>query len=419
MNAETIIKHATSAKSMLLNLSAANRQKALGELIQTLEADRSNILAMNQVDINRAGSRMTDAAVDRMVLTDTRFDDMIESVKQVAQLPDIVGKIYGKKQQASGIVTSKMRIPIGVILMVYESRPNVTIDAVALAVKTGNAIILKGGSEIKDTNKVLGRAISKALKIAGLPQGTVSVLSDDSRSLTAQLLTRDDSIDLVIPRGSHRLLEFVQQNSRIPTLLHLEGNCHVYIDKKADPYMAINIVLDAKTQRFGTCNTAESLLIHGDAIESMLPSIVQQLIERGVSIRGDKTICRLVQEVERATERDWSEEYLAPIISIKVVDSLEEAIKHINKYGSGHTDTIVTEDSGAANTFMRTVDSSSVMHNTSTRLADGFEYGLGAEIGISTGKLHARGPVGQDGLTTYKWIVESNGIIKGDIVHIR
>lgn len=416
MSVNKIINQTAAAKNILTKFTSRDRHKALSELVKMLERDRAKILSINAGEVARAKGKLTDADVDRMVLSESRFDDMMNSVKKIAELPDIVGQIYDVSQQASGIRTSKMRVSIGAILMVYESRPNVTIDAAALAIKTGNAIILKGGSEVESTNEALERSIAEALKNTGMPDGAVTVLTSNSRSLTAELLKRDETIDLVIPRGSRRLLEFIQKNSLIPTLLHLEGNCHVYIDKMADYDMAIKISIDAKTQRLGTCNTAESLLIHQDVADHVLPDIAAAFIKRQISIRGDKNVCRIIPMAELATEADWSREYLAPIISIKVVDSLGAAIDHINTYGSGHTDAIITEDKLAADKFLREVNSASVMHNTSTRLADGFEYGLGAEIGISTGKLHARGPVGQEGLLTYKWIIESDGIIKGDIV---
>lgn len=417
MSVDEIISQTVQAKKLLPQFTSHDRTRTLRALIDELEQDRKNILKINAADVAQARDELGDAELDRMVLTNKRFDDMLNSVEKIAELPDMLGQIYDEQRQPSGIITSKMRVPIGTILMVYESRPNVTIDAAALAIRTGNAIILKGGHEVVATNTALGDAIAKALKSSGLPFGTVTVLAGGSRALTTELLGRDESIDLVIPRGSRRLLEFVQQNSRIPTLLHLEGNCHVYVDKQADEQMAIKIVLDAKTQRFGTCNTAESLLLHRDIVAGVLPEIAQLLGEHQVAIRGDKTVCQLVPKAEPAVEADWSKEYLGPTISIKIVDSLEEAIEHINTHGSGHTDTIITDDQAAADKFLQAVDSSSVMHNTSTRLADGFEYGLGAEIGISTGKLHARGPVGQEGLLTYKWIVESDGVTKGDIVN--
>lgn len=418
MSADEIIGQTVKAKNALREITSHDRNEALLNLARVLGQDRETILLSNAEDIANAQGKLSDSDIDRMLLTETRFAGMINSVKKVTELPDIVGQLYDRQRQISGIVTAKMRVPIGTILMVYESRPNVTVDAASLAIKTGNSIILKGGIEAANTNKALGSSIACALKKSGMPGGTVITLTSNARSLTTELLGRSEAIDLVIPRGSRRLLDFVQANSHIPTLLHLDGNCHIYVDKMADAQMANKIIIDAKTQRFGTCNAAESLLIHKDIADTFLPGIAFSLTKRGVSIRGDKTVCRIVKDAEIADNSDWSREYLEPTISVKVIDSLNAAIEHINTYGSSHTDSIITQDQLAANKFLRDVDSASVMHNTSTRLADGFEYGLGAEIGISTGKLHARGPVGQEGLTTYKWIVQSNGITKGDIVNI-
>lgn len=389
---------------------------ALRNLIAELNGDKLKILQANEQDLQLAKAQKDDAFVDRMTFTSTRFNAMVESVKQVAELSDIIGQVFERRELPSGITVEKMRIPIGTILMIYESRPNVTIDAASLAIKTGNKIILKGGSEISKTNDALAKIIAKALSSAGLPKESVRVISSNGREEVKRLLANDSEIDLVIPRGSRRLLEFVKNNTTIPTLLHLEGNCHVYVDLSAQKEMALSIVMDAKTQRYGVCNTAESLLVHRDIAEDFLPQIAERLSEAGVEIRGDKRVQKKVKNSKLARESDWSTEYLAPIISVKIVDSLDEAINHINKYGSGHTDSIVTENKNNAERFLREVDSSSVMHNTSTRLADGFEYGLGSEIGSSTGKLHARGPVGQEGLTTYKWIVKSDGITKSGIL---
>jgi glutamate-5-semialdehyde dehydrogenase len=419
MKVDHIIAETRRAKNVLQRFTAEDRNRTLQALAETLEQDRAMILEANALDLAQVKMALSDADIDRMTLSDGRFDELVNSVKEIAGLTDMVGQIYGTRQQLSGVVTSKMRVPIGAILMIYESRPNVTIDAAALAIKTGNAIILKGGHEAAATNTALGHSIAKALKNAGMPAGAVSTLAYGSHSLTAELLGRDESIDLIIPRGSRRLLEFVQQHSVIPTLRHLDGNCHIYIDKAADIRTAVKLVVDAKTQRFGTCNTAESLLLHRASVSDVLPSVASALRQRGVTLRGDETVCKMIQAAETATEADWSQEYLAPMLSIKVVDSLDAAVSHINRYGSRHTDAIITEDSSAAAMFLRDVDSASVLHNTSTRLADGCEYGLGAEIGISTGKLHARGPVGQDGLLTYKWIVRSNGVTKSDIVNVK
>ncbi len=412
MNEQHIIDAALKAKYQLARRTADDRTDLLRAVVTQLKADKPAIIEVNSTDVQAAQGTISDADLDRMTLTSDRYDDMLKSVEQIANLPDIIGQRYDTQKQTSGITTSKMRVPIGVILMIYESRPNVTIDAAALAIRTGNVIILKGGREVSATNKALHASLTTALKAASFPAAGVIAITDQARDMTAALLKHSAAIDLVIPRGSRKLLEFVQSATTIPTLLHLEGNCHVYIDAAADPAMAIKIALDAKTQRYGTCNTAESILVHQSVAATILPELCAKLTAEGVEVRGDETVRACFTDAAIATETDWSTEYLAPVVSIKVVQNLDEAIRHINTYGSAHTDTIITADQAAADKFLIEVDSASVMHNTSTRLADGFEYGLGAEIGIATGKLHARGPVGQEGITTYKWVVTSLGVTK-------
>lgn len=416
MNSKTIIDRAYRAKQALSETDETQRKQALASLIDVLNEDKDKILRANKKDLNSAGDSHDRAFIDRLALDESRYNGILNGVKQVLNLPEQVGKIYDINRQQSGILTIKMKVPIGIILMIYESRPNVTIDAAALSIKTSNAIILKGGKEIKFTNEEFARSIAKALRMANIYEDSVQVLSTDSRELVNDLLKFNKDIDLVIPRGSRQLLEFVQGQSSIPVLMHLEGNCHVYVGEFADFDVAEKIVIDSKTQRIGTCNTAESLLVHRKIAQTFIPAIVEALKEKSIEIRGDKHVCGLVEDATAATVQDWGKEYLAPIISIKVVDSLDQAIDHINTYGSGHTDSIVTVNTKEAEKFIKKVDSASVMVNTSTRFADGFEYGLGAEIGISTNKLHARGPVGQDGLLTYKWIVKSEGKTKSDIV---
>ncbi len=410
---EAIIKQAKQARQAIASKTAGDRRAALLQLAKTLQQQKAQVLAANQKDIaqTKAAGR-DDAFLDRMTLTDDRYEGMIASVRQVAELPDILGERFDIAKQPSGITTSKLRIPIGTLLMIYESRPNVTIEAASLAIKSGNVIVLKGGSETVLTNVALDSAIAKALQAASYPEHAVTVLTKDARDITEQLLNRDDAIDLVIPRGSKRLLIYIKNTSKIPTLLHLEGNCHIYIDEHADQDMAINVAVNAKTQRFGVCNTLESLLIHESVAEQVLPEIAKQMAAKDVELRGDAEARALVKDIKPATEADWSTEYLAPILSIKIISSVQEAIDHINKYGSGHTDAIITNDQKTTDQFVNQVDSSSVLVNTSTRFADGFEYGLGAEIGISTGKLHARGPIGIEGLTTYKWVVTSDGAVR-------
>ncbi len=409
MNSDEIITKAQQAKQTLATVDSKTRNTFLTELARILTDQRQPVLDANMADVESARNDRDDAFIDRMTLNDQRYEAMIESVLEVSKQDDIIGKMFDEKIQASGITTAKMHIPLGVILMIYESRPNVTIDAASLALKSGNVIILKGGSETKRTNEALEKIIKAALDEASLPEGCIQVLTEDTRKITSELLGRRGDIDLVIPRGSKRLLKYVDDTSSIPTLLHLEGNCHMYIDKEVDASMAVKLVLNAKTQRLGTCNTLESLLIHSDSVD-LLPEIITSLTKKSIEIRGDKSVQALDSRVKAATKDDWSCEYLDAIISVKVVESLDEAIAHINTYGSGHTDAIITNDQDAADEFIRRVDSASVLHNTSTRFADGYEYGLGAEIGISTGKLHARGPVGVEGLTTYKWVVSSDGV---------
>ena len=412
MNVNNIITKALEAEQSLATHDAATRNAFLNELASALKKHKKTVLLANKADVGIVGDTRTEAFIDRMMLNDTRYDSIIEGVVQVEKQGEVVGTRYDKTKHQSGITTEKMRIPLGVIFMIYESRPNVTIDAACLAIKSGNVIILKGGSETKKTNKAFSEAIKTSLRKVGLSEDCVQVIIDDARATTPELLKRSDAIDLVIPRGSRRLLEFVNENSSIATLLHLEGNCHMYIDKDADTDMAVRLVLNAKTQRLGTCNTLESLLVHSDIADDVLADIIEQLDGKGIEIRGDDRAMKINRHVVRAKEDDWSCEYLDAIISVRIVNSDDEAIKHINTYGSGHTDAIVTGDKTTANKFIRLVDSASVMHNTSTRFADGFEYGLGSEIGISTGKLHARGPVGAEGLTTYKWVVYSNGAVR-------
>ncbi|HEY5442170.1 MAG TPA: glutamate-5-semialdehyde dehydrogenase, partial [Candidatus Saccharimonadales bacterium] len=337
MDDKQIIGAVLNAKHSLAGRTAVERTQLLKAIVAQLKLDKQSILDVNARDVQVAQGKLHDSDVDRMTLTSVRYDDMVRSVEQISELEDIIGQRYDKKHQSSGISTSKMRVPIGIILMIYESRPNVTIDAAALAIRTGNAIILKGGKEVAATNQALHQSLAKAMRQRGYPEASVIVITDQAREMTQKLLKHDDAIDLVIPRGSRKLLEFVQANTVIPTLLHLEGNCHIYIDAKADPAMAIKLSLDAKTQRFGTCNTAESILIHKTIAQKIIPELGAKLDDKNVEIRGDQVVCELFKDAKPATEADWSNEYLAPIVSMKVVNDLGEAITHINTYGSGHT----------------------------------------------------------------------------------
>jgi glutamate-5-semialdehyde dehydrogenase len=371
------------------------------------------LLDANGEDLARGESNGLEAPLmDRLALNDARIDSLIASLEQVAALPDPVGAIEGVKTMDSGIRVGKMRVPLGVIGIIYESRPNVTIEAASLCLKAGNAAILRGGSEAIASNRALGSMIGQGLRVAGLPQAAVQVVETTDRAAVSALITMPDYVDIVIPRGGKGLIERIAGEARVPVLKHLDGICHVYIDADADPEKAMAIAVNAKTQRYGTCNTMESLLVDVAAGDLLAP-IARAIAEKGVELRGCARARALAPAIAvAATEEDWTTEYLAPVLSVKVVDGLEDAMDHIAKYSSGHTESIVSENYTTAMRFLREVDSSSVMINASTRFADGFEYGLGAEIGISTDKLHARGPVGLEGLTSSKYVVFGDGHIR-------
>ena len=350
--------------------------------------------------------------IDRLALTDKSVAAMAEGVEQVASLPDPVGEISDLKFRPSGIQVGKMRVPLGVIGIIYEARPNVTADAAALCLKSGNAAILRGGSEAIHCNQAIAALVQEALTASRLPLHTVQVIDTTDRAAVGHLITMREYVDVIVPRGGKGLISRLLAESRVPMIQHLDGNCHVYLDDEAVLEMAVRIVENAKTQRYGTCNTAESLLVARSRAADLLPPVAAMLVGKGVEIRGCAETQALVAEAKPATEQDYAAEFLAPVISVKVVDGLDEAIGHINRYGSHHTDTIVTENYTKALRFLREVDSASVMVNASTRFADGFEYGLGAEIGISTDKIHARGPVGLEGLTSQKWVVLGTGQVR-------
>ncbi|MGH8459718.1 MAG: glutamate-5-semialdehyde dehydrogenase, partial [Nevskiales bacterium] len=352
------------------------------------------------------------ALLDRLELNAARIRSMSDGVRQVAALPDPVGEISDLKLRPSGIQVGRMRVPLGVIAIIYESRPNVTADAAALCLKSGNATILRGGSEARHSNVAIGECIQNALKNAEMSQDVVQVVDTTDREAIAELLRLKDLIDVVVPRGGKGLIEFIAEHTRIPVLKHLHGVCHVYIDDQADVEKAVAVAVNAKTQRYGTCNTMETLLVHKDITRKVLPKLAMIYTEAGVELRGCDRTRAVLSDIKPATEEDWHTEYLAPILSIRVVDDVDAAIEHIATYGSQHTDSIVTENVSRARRFLREVDSSSVMINASTRFADGYEYGLGAEIGISTDKLHARGPVGLEGLTSLKYIVLGDGHVR-------
>jgi glutamate-5-semialdehyde dehydrogenase len=393
--------------------AVAQRNAALSAMAVALDERREQLLAANAQDLEAGASAGLDAAMlDRLALNNARIDALIEGLEQVRSLPDPVGAIDGVRTMDSGIRVGKMRVPLGVIGIIYESRPNVTIEAASLCLKAGNAAILRGGSEAIHSNRALGDVISGALSEVGLPLGAVQVVAHTDRAVVGALIRQRDSIDIIIPRGGKGLIEGIAQESLVPVLKHLDGICHVYIDDAADAGKAMAIAVNAKTQRFGTCNTMETLLL-AQSQSALLPELVRAMQAHGVELRGCERARQAAAEITvAATELDWSTEYLAPILSVRVVDGLDDAIEHIARYSSGHTESIVTENHSTAMRFLREVDSSSVMINASTRFADGFEYGLGAEIGISTDKLHARGPVGLEGLTSTKFVVFGDGHIR-------
>lgn len=409
----TLGETARKASRVIAAADTQTKDAALIAIAGELIAKQSDILAANQIDVQEAiQNGLTDALIDRLTLSSETIANMADGLIQISKLPDPIGEISNLQPRPSGIKVGKMRVPIGVVGIIYESRPNVTADAAGLCLKSGNAVILRGGSESINSNQAIGKCLSAGLKASGLPQGIVQVIETTDRDVVGQLITMKEYIDVIIPRGGKGLIERITQEAQVPVIKHLDGVCHVYVDKDADLEKALEIADNAKTQRYGTCNTMETLLVHESVAEKFLPRIGDILFEKGVEIRGDKISQRLMPNAIAATDADWYEEYLGPILAVRVVDNLEQVIEHIRTYGSQHTDSIVTENESNAMRFIREVDSSSVMINTSTRFADGFEYGLGAEIGISTNKLHARGPVGLEGLTNLKWVVFGNGEIR-------
>ena len=404
---------ARTASRAMAKAETGAKNDALMAMARAVERDIARLLDANRKDVDAARAKELDAAmVDRLTLTPKSVAAMAEGLRQIAQLPDPVGEISGMSYQPSGIQVGRMRVPLGVIGIIYEARPNVTADAAGLCVKSGNAAILRGGSEAIHSNQAVGACVHEGLKAAGLPETAVQVIETTDRAAVSELITMKDYVDIIVPRGGKGLIERISSESRIPVLKHLDGVCHVYIDDKADIDKAIRIADNAKTQRYGTCNTMETLLVHKDIASRLLPPLAKIYLEKGVELRGDDAASAIVTQMKTATEEDWYTEYLSPILSIRIVDDLDQAIEHITIYGSQHTDAIVTEDITRARRFLREVDSASVMVNASTRFADGFEFGLGAEIGISTDKLHARGPVGLEGLTSLKFIVLGDGQIR-------
>jgi glutamate-5-semialdehyde dehydrogenase len=406
-------EQARAASVQLANADPASKNRALIAISDALLAQRDALRVANAKDLAQGRQDGLDAAMlDRLELTDDRIDGMVEGLRQVAALADPVGEITEMDYRPSGIQVGKMRVPLGVIGIIYESRPNVTVDAASLCLKSGNATILRGGKEALHSNQAITGCIQAGLKEAGLPEQAVQVINTTDRAAVGHLLTMSEYVDVIIPRGGKGLIERVSREARIPVIKHLDGICHVYIDDQADASKAFDIALNSKTHRYGVCNAMETLLIAEDVAADMLPGLVAAYVEKGVELRGCEKARQIDASINPASEEDWDTEYLAPILSIRIVDDMQQAIEHINQHGSHHTDSIVTENYTRARQFLARVDSSSVMINASTRFADGFEYGLGAEIGISTDKIHARGPVGLKGLTSQKYIVFGDGHIR-------
>ena len=404
---------AKSAAGDLATVSSEVKNNALIYMSEALDSRRNEILQSNKVDLDKAKDKaIGDALIDRLELTDERIDGMISGLKIVASLPDPVGEIEEMKPTPSGLKISKMRVPLGVVGIIYESRPNVTADAAALCLKSGNACILRGGSEAILSNSLIAECLNQGLKRADLSENLIQVVNTTDREAVTALLRMEQFIDVIIPRGGKGLVRLISEEARIPVIKHLDGICHVYIDKDADLNEAISIAFNAKTYRYGICGAMETLLIHEEIATKILPELNSKFLGAGVELRGCKKTSEIIN-TPLATDEDWVTEYLAPILSVKLVEDIDSAINHINRFGSAHTDSIVTSNDSSAETFMRKVDSSSVMHNVPTCWADGFEYGLGAEVGISTDKIHARGPVGLEGLTSQKYIVKGKAQIRG------
>jgi glutamate-5-semialdehyde dehydrogenase len=413
-------QQARLASRAMATASSAQKNQALETLAELINTNRAALKAANTTDIDRATKAGQDPAfIDRLTLSDKAINTMIDGIGQIVALNDPIGSIGEMVKRPSGFELGKMRVPLGVIGIIYESRPNVTVDAAALCIKAGNATVLRGGSEAIESNRALANLITQALQYAGLPQAGVQLVPTTDREAVSAMITLPEYFDVIVPRGGKSLVARITEEARVPVIKHLDGICHVFIDREADLRKAIRIADNAKTHRYGTCNTMETLLIDAPIAAQALPGLVKVYRGKSVELRVcPQTRAELARlgldsaDIKNTTEEDWRTEYLAPILAVRTVDSLDQAIHHINEYGSHHTDAIVTENMATAQKFLREVDSASVMHNASTRFADGFEYGLGAEIGISNDKIHARGPVGLEGLTTYKWIVMGHGEIR-------
>ena len=409
---QTLGQQARAASRVIAAASSEAKNAALLAIADALNTNREKVLVANACDLKNGQAKGLDAALlDRLELNNARIDAMIEGLHQVAELPDPIGEITDLAKRPSGIELGKMRVPLGVVGIIYESRPNVTIDAASLCLKSGNATILRGGSEAILSNQAIADCIKQGLTATGLPEASVQVVETTDRAAVGELITLSEYVDVIVPRGGKSLIERISHDARIPVIKHLDGICHVYIDDKANLDMAFNIAFNAKTHRYGVCNAMETLLVAEGVAAEILPRLATAYETEGVELRGcEKT--RKIINCAAATEEDWGTEYLAPVLSIKVVTDMDDAMAHIAQYSSQHTEAIVTNDEARGRRFIAEVDSSSVMHNASTRFADGFEYGLGAEIGISTDKIHARGPVGLEGLTSQKWIVFGHGEIR-------
>ncbi|NHC61253.1 glutamate-5-semialdehyde dehydrogenase [Paenalcaligenes suwonensis] len=402
------------AARIMRSASGNAKSLALRSMADAIQAQKAALQAANALDIKAAAERgLEPAMLERLKLSDRALEIMATGLRQIADMPDPVGTVGPSSTRPNGMQVAQMRVPLGVIGIIYESRPNVTIDAAALCLKSGNATILRGGSEAFHSNQALGQIIRQGLDAAGLPANAVQVVDTTDRAAVGIMVRLTDYIDVIVPRGGKGLIQRLNEEAKVPLIKHLDGNCHLYLDKAADPAKALPIVINAKTYRYGICGTTETLLVHSDVAPALLPNIAKALIEKGVELRGCERTQALVSQAIPATESDWETEFLAPILAVRIVDSLDEAMEHINRYSSEHTESIVTEDLHAARRFQREVDSSSVYINLPTCFADGFEYGLGAEIGISTNRLHARGPVGLEGLTTQKWVLIGDGQLRG------
>ena len=410
---QQIGQQARAASRQMALADSAAKNFALEAIAQSILDSAIRLIAENAKDVSAARANGLDAAsIDRLTLSEKTIRSMAEGLRQIAQLPDLIGEISEMKYRPTGIQVGRMRVPLGVVGIIYESRPNVTADAAGLCLKSGNAAILRGGSEAIHSNQAIATCVHAGLRAAGLPETAVQVINTTDRAAVGELITMKDFVDVIVPRGGKSLIARISEEAKVPVIKHLDGICHVYIDDEADLDKAIRIADNAKTHRYGVCNAMETLLVAQSVATKVLPPLCKIYLDKGVELRGDDASRSIISQMKVATEEDWHTEYLAPILSVRVVSGLDEAISHINTYSSQHTDSIVTENYTKAMRFLREVDSSSVMVNASTRFADGFEYGLGAEIGISTDKIHARGPVGLEGLTSQKFIVLGNGQVR-------